>query len=257
MLISGWAIRYGTPYRHGGPDRPTCWTEVVERGAADVTARFSTITLDVHHEAPPLASTRNDSLQVWSDSTGVFFAAELDHGWSEFGVDVDAIERQVAAGELCKASWQGSALAEVWEDWDGNEADPYTAPVCRILVLELMAVTLTDTPANPATSAKAECTQAPRPAPGRSPVPVAIEYGDEWGDNRSAATAEMRLQYATGRVEGRSASPPRTWRSEDARLRPDRLVIAGRDADGDVAAVRRNRPLGELPRASALTASSN
>jgi phage head maturation protease len=135
FTVSGFVVRYGIPYRHDGR------IEIVEPGAAALTAARDAMHLTLgRHGGPILGRTTDGSLRLDSCRAGLWFEASIDRA------DVDRVRR------LHHASWAGY-MRESWEDQRGLPTDPSSAAVHRILELELHEVTLTASPANRDTTA--------------------------------------------------------------------------------------------------------
>lgn len=153
-VIAGYATVYDTPYEiAGGP--PYGWVEIIGKGAAAKSAREAggrdeeqDVKLFFDHDGLPLASARGGTLKLTSDSRGLFSEGSISLG-SPYSLEiVDRIQR----GDLDSMSFAFRVLRERWEDEDGEEADPMTAPVRRILEVKLFDVSVVSFPANPATA---------------------------------------------------------------------------------------------------------
>lgn len=146
--IVGYATVYEASYDiFGGP--PYGWTEIISKGAASKSvAERDDVYLFFDHDGLPLASTKDRSLTLVSDGTGLLSDATPDMR-SPFNAE---IVRRVDSGVLDSMSFAFRVMRQRWEDEDGNEADPMSAPVRRIQEVKLYDVSVVSFPANPATS---------------------------------------------------------------------------------------------------------
>lgn len=142
---------YATVYEHrydilGGP--PYGWTEVIGRGAADKSvAEQDDVYLFFDHDGLPLAATKAGTLDLDSDKIGLYNESRPDIR-SPFSMEIVS---RLDRGELDAMSFAFRVTRQRWEDEDGNEADPRTAPVRRIQEVKLYDVSVVSFPANPAT----------------------------------------------------------------------------------------------------------
>lgn len=145
--IVGYASIYDAPYEILG-GAPYGWTEIIAKGAASKSiAERDDVYLFFDHEGLPLSSTKNGTLHLESDSIGLFNESRIDTSspWSM------EILRRVEDGTLDAMSFAFQVTRQRWEDEEGNEADPMTAPVRRIQEVKLYDVSVVSFPANPAT----------------------------------------------------------------------------------------------------------
>lgn len=147
--VRGYATVYGTRYDIlGGPEGGHGgWTEVVHRGAAARSVQNrDPVYLFFDHDGLPLAGTKDGSLTLASDDTGLLSDARLDAA-SPYSME---IFRRVQRGQLDSMSFAFQVTRERWEDEDGNEANPLTAPIRRIQQVKLYDTSVVSFPANPA-----------------------------------------------------------------------------------------------------------
>lgn len=147
--VRGYATVYGARYDIlGGPDGGHGgWTEIVHRGAAARSvANGDPVYLFFDHDGLPLAGTKDGSLSLTSDDTGLLSEARLDAA-SPFAMEV---YRRVQRKLLDSMSFAFLVTRERWEDEDGNAANPLSAPVRRIQQVKLFDTSVVSFPANPA-----------------------------------------------------------------------------------------------------------
>ncbi len=147
--VRGYATIYGKRYDIlGGPEGGHGgWTEVVHKGAAARSvANRDPVYLFFDHDGLPLAGTKDGSLTLASDDTGLLSDARLDAA-SPFAME---IYRRVQRGLLDSMSFAFQVTRERWEDEDGNEANPLSAPIRRIQQVKLFDTSVVSFPANPA-----------------------------------------------------------------------------------------------------------
>lgn len=154
-IIAGYATVYERSYDvFGGPDKGG-WSEIIGNGAARKSANEAggrdeeyDVKLFFDHEGLPLASVRAGTLSLRSDATGLWTEATPDIR-SPYSMEiVSRIQRR----ELDAMSFAFTVLRQRWEDLDGNEDDPMTAPVRRIQEVKLFDASVVSFPANPAAS---------------------------------------------------------------------------------------------------------
>lgn len=147
--ISGYATVYGARYDiAGGPNGGHGgWTEIVHRGAAARSvSNGDSVYLLFDHDGLPLAGTKDGSLTLRSDDVGLFNHGVFDAA-SPYAME---IHRRVARRLLDSMSFAFEVTRERWEDEDGNEANPLTAPIRRIQQVKLYDTSVVSFPANPA-----------------------------------------------------------------------------------------------------------
>lgn len=146
--IVGYATVYEASYDvFGGP--PYGWTEIIAKGAADKSvAEQDEVYLFFDHEGLPLASTKDRSLRLDSDRIGLYNESTPD-ARSQFNME---IVHRLESGVLDAMSFAFRVTRQRWEDEAGEEADPMSAPVRRILEVKLYDVSVVSFPANPATA---------------------------------------------------------------------------------------------------------
>jgi HK97 family phage prohead protease len=145
--ITGYASVYDHGYDvFGGP--PNGWTEIVARGAADKSiSEQDEVYLFFDHDGLPLAATKAHTLTLESDRIGLYSEARVDPTDPLSMAVVRRLERR----ELDAMSFAFKVTRQRWEDDDGHEMDPMTAPVRRIQEVRLFDVSVVSFPANPAT----------------------------------------------------------------------------------------------------------
>jgi HK97 family phage prohead protease len=146
-LVVGYASVYEHSYDvFGGP--PYGWSEVVSTGAATRSVKNGDdVYLFFNHDGLPLAATKAGTLALESDKIGLYSEARIDPA-SPFSME---IVRRLQRRELDAMSFAFKVTQQRWEDLDGDEADPGTAPVRRIQEVKLFDVSVVNNPANPAT----------------------------------------------------------------------------------------------------------
>jgi HK97 family phage prohead protease len=147
--VRGYATVYGTRYdvlggpagNHGG------WTEIIHRGAASRSVQNGDpVYMFFDHDGLPLAGTKNGTLQLVSDNVGLLSDGTLDAA-SPYAME---IHRRVQRKLLDSMSFAFEVTRERWEDEDGDEANPLSAPIRRIQQVKLYDVAIVSFPANPA-----------------------------------------------------------------------------------------------------------
>lgn len=148
--LDGYATTYDTGYEmYGGGDSGFGWDEYISKGAAARSVKNNDdVYLFFDHDGLPLASTKDRSLTLTSDSIGLRSEAVLDSA-SPYSMEV---YRRVQLRQLDRMSFAFRVVAERWEDRDGNEESWMSAPVRRILEVKLFDTSVVSFPANPSTS---------------------------------------------------------------------------------------------------------
>lgn len=139
VFLHGYATVYGHPYEvMGGP--PMGWVETIAHAACDVSVRQGAdVRLLVNHEGIALARTRSGTLQLESDSVGLYCCApNLDLRSPTVQSLVSAMER----GDMDEMSFAFKALQQ---DWSPDYAER------QITEVKLYDVSVVTYPANPAT----------------------------------------------------------------------------------------------------------
>lgn len=129
LLFDGYSCITGHFYTmYGGP--PYGWDECVATGAFRKTlSENADVVLLVNHSGTPLARTKSGTLTLDEDDQGEHVVARLNPD----DPDVKAIAPKLERGDLDEMSFAFRIVRQRWEDEDGNEADPMTAPRRRIL----------------------------------------------------------------------------------------------------------------------------
>lgn len=157
LRLDGYATTYDDPYDvYGGPDNGYGWSEIIGKGAAAKSAREAMSRQDEHHDVflffnhdgLPLASALEGTLTLTSNNIGLRSQAAID-AMSPYSME---IYRRVVKGQLRRMSFAFQVIRERWEDKTGEEADPMTAPVRRILEVKLYDASVVSFPANPNTT---------------------------------------------------------------------------------------------------------
>jgi hypothetical protein len=148
--LDGYATTYADPYdMYGGSANGYGWSEIIAKGAAEKSVRErDDVYLFFDHDGLPLASTKDRSLTLTSDSHGLRSEALLDAA-SPFSMEV---YRRVQLRQLDRMSFAFQVLRERWENVDGEEESWMTAPVRKILEVKLFDTSVVSFPANPGTS---------------------------------------------------------------------------------------------------------
>lgn len=116
----------------GGP--PYGWEEMVVGGAFRKTLSESPdVVLRVNHTGTPLARTKSGTLDLDENDQGLHDVARLDPRHSR----VADLRIEMERGDLDEQSMAFRIARQRWEDEDGNEADPMTAPRRKILEIIL------------------------------------------------------------------------------------------------------------------------
>lgn len=151
LSFDGYASTTDTPYElYGGP--PYGWTEIIARGAFRKTlSENPDVELLINHGGLPLARTKSGTLQLTEDDIGLRAVAQLDPD----DPDVQRIAPKMARRDLDEMSFAFWVVRQRWEDENGEEAEPMTAPVRRILEVKLDRgdVSIVNYGANPTTFA--------------------------------------------------------------------------------------------------------
>lgn len=133
--VVGYASITGTPYQmYGGP--PYGWDEIVNPGSFGKTLSESPkVDFLFQHDGMPLASTvaRTYRLTLAEDETGLHSDARINPDEP----DARALMDKMSDGRLTEMSFAFRIMRQRWEDEDGNEADPMTAPVRRIMEVNI------------------------------------------------------------------------------------------------------------------------
>lgn len=129
LLFDGYSCITGHWYTmYGGP--PIGWEEQVAPGAFRKTlSEHADVVLLVNHMGAPLARTKSGTLLLEEDAQGEHVLARLNPA----DPDVQALAPKLERGDLDEMSFAFRVVRQRWEDEDGNEADPMTAPRRRIL----------------------------------------------------------------------------------------------------------------------------
>lgn len=158
--LVGYASTYDDPYDIGVPidQGGWGWTEIIAKGAATRSINNSDdVYLFFNHDGFDLASTKNGSLRLSSNSIGLLSEAELDPA-SPYSMEV---YRRVQRRSLTQMSFAFQVVRERWEDRQGNEASFVDAPVRRILEVKLFDTSVVSFPANPGTSVDVKSASEP------------------------------------------------------------------------------------------------
>jgi len=149
--LDGYATTYDDPYdMYGGPDSGVGWSEIVSKGAAARSVKNNDdVYLFFDHDGLPLASTKDRSLTLTSETIGLRSEAVLDAA-SPYSMEV---HRRVQRGQLDRMSFAFQVVRERWENVDGDEESWATAPVRKILEVKLFDTSVVSFPANPNTTA--------------------------------------------------------------------------------------------------------
>lgn len=151
LTLEGYACVTNFAYEmYGGP--PYGWVEIVARGAFRKTlSEKCDVQLLVNHGGMPLARTKSGTLELDEDDVGLHNLASLERS----DPDVQRLEPKMKRGDIDEMSMAFRVIRQRWEDEDGEEADPMTAPVRRILEINLHKgdVSVVNYGANDATSA--------------------------------------------------------------------------------------------------------
>lgn len=150
--LDGYATTYDQSYDIGVPidEGGWGWSEIIAKGATAKSVRErDDVYLFFDHDGLPLASTKDRSLTLTSDSIGLRSEATLDAA-SPYSMEV---YRRVQLRQLDRMSFAFQVVRERWEDRDGDEASWIDAPVRRILEVKLFDTSVVSFPANPHTSA--------------------------------------------------------------------------------------------------------
>lgn len=157
--LVGYATTYDDPYDIGTPvdEGGWGWTEIIAKGAATRSVKNNDdVYLFFNHDGFDLASTKNGTLALTSNSVGLLSDAEIDAA-SPYSMEV---YRRVQRRSLTQMSFAFLVVRERWEDRDGNEESFITAPVRRILEVKLFDTSVVSFPANPGTSVDAKSAPA-------------------------------------------------------------------------------------------------
>lgn len=144
LSLDGYASVFEEPYdMYGGP--PYGWSEMVDRGAFDVTLREKPdLHLLINHEGMPLARTKSGTLQLSTDAKGLRVKApDLDRR----DPDVQRLEVKIDRGDMDEMSF---AFRVKRHEWNEDESER------RLLEVSLHKgdVSVVNFGANPATSVK-------------------------------------------------------------------------------------------------------
>lgn len=134
LTFEGYASVTMEPYEmYGGP--PYGWNEIVQRGAFRRTlASKPDVQFLINHEGMPLARTANaGNLGLEEDEIGLLTRGLLNPA----DRDVQQLQVKMDDGLLDQMSFAGWFMKVRWEDESGEEADPMTAPVRRVLEIKL------------------------------------------------------------------------------------------------------------------------
>lgn len=133
LIFEGWSCvtEYGYDM-YGGP--PYGWTEIVARGAFRKTlTEGADVAFLLNHSGMILARTKASrtagTMELEEDNTGEHVLARLSPKISI----VQDISVAMTRGDMNEMSMAFRVTRQRWEDLDGNEADPMTAPVRRIM----------------------------------------------------------------------------------------------------------------------------
>lgn len=129
LIFDGYSCITGHWYTmYGGP--PYGWDECVAGGGFRKTlSEQADVQLLVNHEGAPLARTKSGTMDLEEDDQGEHVIARLNPA----DPDVQAIAPKLQRGDIDEMSFAFRIVRQRWEDLDGNEADPMTAPRRRIL----------------------------------------------------------------------------------------------------------------------------
>lgn len=138
-VIVGYAAIYEHSYDVAGGPEKFGWAETIGRGVAtkSIEERDS-VYLFFDHEGLPLASTKDGSLTLESDSIGLFNESLIDPR-SQWSME---IVHRLESGQLDAMSWAFQATRQEWND-------DYTER--RITEAKIFDVSVVSFPANPAT----------------------------------------------------------------------------------------------------------
>lgn len=146
-VIVGYATVYEAPYDVlGGP--PYGWTEIISRGATARSVAAGDDVFFLHdHDGEAMARTKSGTLALESDKVGLYSEARPNMSSNTAQYVVSALKR----GDLDAMSFAFRVNKQRWEDENGDETDPATAPIRRIQDVTLYDTSVVKYPANPAT----------------------------------------------------------------------------------------------------------
>jgi HK97 family phage prohead protease len=170
VRIVGYASTTETPYEMYDAFGP--YTEVVTRGAFELTlARSPMVEFTVNHGAGgglPMAHTRNGTLDISEDETGLRYAATVDPSRSDVADLLKALER----GDVAESSFKFVIDRGLWSpDWTEYRIDQAD--------LDRGDVSAVNFGANPTTTSGLERAETAAPAVTRtriSAMPGELEF---------------------------------------------------------------------------------